>query len=55
MEKVFANDISVKGLVSKIYKKFIRLNTPKINNPIKKWAVKKWAEGINKPFSEEDI
>ena len=37
-EKIFANDIPDKGLVSKIYEEFIKLNTSKPNKPVKKWA-----------------
>jgi hypothetical protein len=49
-EKIFASYTSDKGLITRMYRELKNLNSPKINEPVKKWATE-----LNRTFSKEEI
>jgi hypothetical protein len=49
-EKIFARSTSDKGLITRKYRELKKLNSPKINEPIKKWTIE-----LNRTVSKEEI
>jgi hypothetical protein len=49
-EEIFASYTADKGLITRIYRELKKLNSSKINEPIKKWATE-----LNRTFSKEEI
>jgi hypothetical protein len=47
-EKIFASYTSDKGLITRMYRELKKLNSPKINESIKKWATE-----LNRTFLKE--
>jgi hypothetical protein len=47
-EKIFSSYTSDNGLRTRIYRELKKLNSPKINEPIKKWA-----NELNRTFSKQ--
>ena len=51
-EKIFANDVTNKGLISKIHKELLQFNNNNNNNKQPNW---KMDRNLNRHFSKEDI
>ena len=51
LEKIIANETTDKGIISKIKKQPIQVNTKKRKATLSK----KWAEGLNGHLSKEDV
>jgi hypothetical protein len=49
-EKIFASYTLDKGLITRIYRELKKLNSPQINDPIKKWATK-----LKRTFSKKEV
>jgi hypothetical protein len=49
-EKIFASYMSDKRLITRIYRELKKLNSPQINEPIKKWEIE-----LSRIFSKEEI
>jgi hypothetical protein len=49
-EKTFASYALDKGLITRIHRELKKLNSSKINEPIKKWTTE-----LNRTFSKEEI
>jgi hypothetical protein len=49
-EKVFTSYTSDKGLITRIYRELKKLNSPKINETVKNWAIE-----LNRPFSKKEV
>jgi hypothetical protein len=48
-EKIISSYTSDKGLIIRMYRELKKLNSPKINEPVKKWASE-----LNRIFSKEE-
>jgi hypothetical protein len=49
-EKIFASYSSDKGLITRIYRELQKLNSPKINDPMKNWG-----NELKRAFSKDEV